>query len=246
MSQGKRVGIFLAVFLVFCVAVLKSVGVREPWGNELGIMEGTKGQLSVFWELEGAGAGSEVSGEGKIRTLEGLGYILTEEEKETARSEKGAGYADLLAEFGWGQYNYDTGEWSPTSDWVYALDTEIFDIENMYPNFFAGLLSISGDEVPITDVVQDDSRVNWEKGTGTWIITLNYAGKPYTIKTQAMSDWLDCSIVESVNDILKKEGNPCRYYAMWNDYQGITLLFLTPEEAGNFERATGCTLHTEL
>ncbi len=246
MRQGKRVGIFLVVFLAFCLIILKVVGLREPQAGGFDLTGDTEGELMELWGIDGLNAGSGVPGEAKIKALEGLGYILTEEEKETARAATEVGYADLLADFGWGEYDYDTGEWSPTSDWVYALDTEIFDIDRMYPNFFAGLLSISGGEVPITDVAQDDSKVDWEEGTGTWIITLNYDGKPYTIKAQAMSDWLDCSVLKSINNILEKEGHSRRYYAMWNNYQGITILFLDRDQAKAFERATGCQLHTSL
>jgi len=246
MSQGKRAGIFLVIFLALCLVILKVAGPGTPQFSGLDLTGDTEGELLELWGMEGITAGSGVPGEVKIEVLEGLGYILTEEEKEAARTANEAGYADLLADFGWGKYDYDTGEWTPTSDWVYALDTEIFDVSNMYPGFFEGLLSISGDQVPITDVVQDDSKVDWEEGTGTWIITLNYDGKPYTIKAQAMSDWLDCSILKSVNEILEKEGNPRRYYAMWNNYQGITVLFLDQEQARAFEGGTGCKLHTSL
>ena len=153
---------------------------------------------------------------------------------------------NFLASAGMGEFDYETGEWTSLSDQVYALDTEVFDESTMYPLFFQGLLSISGGEVPITDVIQDDSQVNWEEGTGLRRVTLNYDGKPYIIDTEAMMDWLDCSILKSVNDILAKEGASKRYYAMWNSFQGMTILFFSPEEARSFEGATGCHLSTAL
>ena len=48
----------------------------------------------------------------------------------------------LLDILGWGDYDYDTGEWTPTSNDVYAFDAEIFDIGWMYTLFLQGIAAI--------------------------------------------------------------------------------------------------------
>lgn len=246
MSQKiKGALIFLAGLLVCLVGIVKVAGDRYPARTE-GVSFMEIDQFGDFLDELANQPGQELSMEEKLEILEGLGFTFSEEARQ--RMEEGAesGYADFLALAGMGELNYETGEWKPLSDQVYALDTEVFDVGAMYPLFFQGLLSISGGEVPITDVVQDDSGVNWEEGSGVWKISLHYAGKPYTIEAQAMTDWLDCSVLKKVNAILEKEGAEKRYYAMWSNYQGMTILFLTPEGAKDFEKATGCSLRTEL
>ncbi len=77
----------------------------------------------------------------------------------------------------------------------------------------------------ITEVEQDDSRVDWERGDGSFLIFLHYGGRPCTSEARAQYDGIDCSVLEKVNGILEREENPKRYYAMWNNYQGFTVFF---------------------
>ena len=247
-KEFKRGAIFLAVFLLCLAGIVKLSGDQyvlpgagENITTDVGLFDNYL-LLDDLMNQPGQGLPAEM----KLRALEDLGFVFTEEARQRMEEMPESGYSDFLASVGMGEFNYETGEWMPLSDQVYALDIEVFDESTMYPLFFQGLLSISGSEVPITDVIQDDSQVNWEEGTGLRQVKLNYNGKPYTIDTEAMFDWLDCSILRSVNDILVQEGASKRYYAMWNNFQGMTILFFSPEEAKAFERATGCRLATEL
>lgn len=244
--QTKKVILFLALFLV-CLAVIVRLGGKGEFPIDAGGWNVTGndpigGYIDDLTNQPGTGIPVQM----KLQVLEGLGITFSEAALQRLDETSDSGYSDFLASVGLGEFDYQTGKWTALSDQVYALDTEVYDESTMYPLFFQGLLSISGGEVPITDVIQDDSQVNWEEGSGLRRVTLKYDGRPYTIDTQAMLDWLDCSILKSVNDILEKEGSPKRYYAMWNNYQGLTILFLTPKEAGSFEGATGCRLFTSV
>lgn len=199
---------------------------------------------SIFATLNQAGRRIPLMS--KLKVLEKLGFSFSLEALERMEEQEDVGYADLLGLVGMGDFDLESGAWQPLSDQVYALDTEVYDIGTMYPDFFRGLLSISKGEVPITEVAQDDSGVDWERGEGTFLISLRYNGRPYTIEARAQCDWLDCSVLEKVNGILEQEGNPKRYYAMWNNYQGFTVLFMAGPEAERFERLTGCRLSTAL
>lgn len=247
MTQNfKRGIIFLVIFMLCMAGIVKLKGdqyVIPAFGEDVMTNMGAGDYLlDDLMDQPGQGLPAKM----KFQVLNDLGFVFTEEARERMEEMSNSGYSDFLASAGMGEFDYETGEWTSLSDQVYALDTEVFDESTMYPLFFQGLLSISGGEVPITDVVQDDSQVNWEEGTGLRRVTLNYDGKPYIIDTEAMMDWLDCSILKSVNDILAKEGASKRYYAMWNNFQGMTILFLSPEEARSFEGATGCHLSTAL
>lgn len=75
MSQGKRVGLFLAIFLVCCFVILKTVGLREPWSNGLDLMEceeklkqlivEMKAEIAEAKRLKGLGKGNGQPMEGK-------------------------------------------------------------------------------------------------------------------------------------------------------------------------------------
>lgn len=239
-SRLIRVGIFLVLFLA-CIA-----GIVKWSGQEISLGTGSgQSDLGGLAELMYP-AGQSVPLDEKFQVLEELGFSFTEEETAQFQDWPEAGYADLLAVKGWGEFDPETWAWSPTSDQVYALDTEVFDVGNMYPVFFQGLLSISGGELPITDVVQDDSQVEWESGTGTYRVTLNYDGRPYSFEAVAESDWLDVGILGQVNQMLKQEGVEKRFYAAWNSLQGITVFYCDGAWADQFERATGCRLYTSL
>lgn len=235
-GEQKKLLLFGAVFVAFCVMLLKVTG------GQVGGMAGTGGfPLDDGVYLEGEG----VSMAKKCQVLEGLGFALPDELKEM---EGGAeiGYVGLLSMLGFGEYDFDTLEWTPTSDKVYALDMEVFNIGAMYPDFFAGLLSISGGELPITDVVQDDSGVDQEQGVGTVRVSLEYDGRPYSFELQGYFDWLDADVLREVNRILKQEGVERRFYAMTDGYQMLLVFYCDKAWADQFRRETGCRLYTEV
>ena len=240
----KKITLFLAVLLLCITGIVVLSGEEIAWRLPQGGMEGYGGGMEEL--LFPGQAGSELTLERKLSVLEGVGFQFTQQEREAMEEWPEAGYGDLLALVGWGEFDPETWEWSPTSNQVYALDTEVFNIDRMYIDFFQGLLSISGGELPITDVVQDDSQVDWDRGTGTFSISLNYGEKPYAFIAEAQSDWLDVGILEKVNNMLKKEGVEKRFYATWNSLQGITVFYQDKAWVRQFEGATGCKLYTKL
>ncbi len=238
----KAVGFFLCFSL--CMAGIIAIkGDSISWGNLNGGMMENPGGME---ELIPGQAGAGMPLEAKISVLEELDFRFSETEREAMEEWPEAGYSDLLALVGLGEYDFDTLEWSPVSDQVYALDTEVFNIDRMYPDFFQGLLSISGGELPITNVTQDDSEVDWEKGTGSFRVTLCYDEREYSFTAKAMFDWLDVGILEQVNGMLKKEGVEKRFYAAWNNFQGITVFYRDKDWVRLFEGKTGCRLYTKL
>lgn len=239
-ADGKKVALFLAGLLLCVAGIVAVSGETVTWSIPSDSFRG--GGEDLFSNQTGA----KLSLERKLATLEELDFQFTEEERKAMEEWPDAGYGDLLAMVGWGEFDNETWEWSPTSDQVYALDTEVFNIDRMYLDFFQGLLSISNGELPITDIIQDDSQVDWEEGTGTFQVTLNYNEKPYTFTADALHDWLDVGILEQVNRMLEKEGVEKRFYAAWNDYQGITVFYRDKAWARRFESATGCKLYTKF
>lgn len=193
------------------------------------------------------GEQSSVSVKKQLSVLEELGFSFTAEERAMMEEQDmGGGYADTLFLVGAGSYDFDTGEWTATSDRVYALDTEVFDVGNMYALFLQGLQSISTEELTFGPVSQDDSKVEWEEGTGTLNISFQLNGKDCAMDLEVNTDWLDCTALNKVNGLLKAQGIEKRFYAAWNNYQGMTIFYNTPDWAKQFRSKTGTQLFTEV
>lgn len=188
----------------------------------------------------------------QVATLERLGFHFTQEELDAYAGSVSADYTPrpywtLLSMQGMGSFDWKgDGGWTPTSDKVYALDTEVFDIDNMYLNFMQGLLAISNGELPITGLKADNSQVVWEEPSGIMALEFDFDGQPHRLEMAFMGDWMDCSVLKKVNEVLKSHGVEKRFYAQWNDFQGFTVVYNTVKWAREFQLATGVALTTAL
>jgi len=148
----------------------------------------------------------------------------------------------LLSCLGMGDYDFDTWEWAPSSSQVYAFDMEVFDVGNMYSNFFKGITAINNNEFEITDINEDMSLGNEESGIGIKNVTFLYNGTPCQFHAKAMYDWFDGSIISYMNEVFKKEKNPKRLYYMTDGYQELIIFYCSEEWAAEFTAKTGFTL----
>lgn len=148
----------------------------------------------------------------------------------------------LLSYLGSGDYDFDTWEWTPSSSQVYSFDMEVFDIANMYSNFFKGITAINNNEFEITDIKEDMGLGNEELGIGIKNITFRYNNTSYQFHAKAMNDWFDGSIIGYMNKVFKKEKNPKRLYYMTDGYQELIIFYCSEEWAAKFTATTGFTL----
>lgn len=148
----------------------------------------------------------------------------------------------LLSNLGGGDYDFDTWEWTPSSSQVYAFDMEIFDVENMYSDFFKGITAINNNEFAITDIEEDMGLGSEDWGIGIRNVTFRYNGTSYQFHAKAMYDWFDGSIIGYMNKVFKKENNPNRLYYMTDGYQELIVFYCSDEWAAYFTAATGFTL----
>ena len=146
----------------------------------------------------------------------------------------------LLYAFGMGDYDYDAGVWTPTSDRVYAFDMEVFFINSMYTDFLKGVEAINRGEFEITGVSEDTSKADWDTNTGTQTIRFEYDGHPYEYAAKFDGDWLDMGVVAFMNGVFEAEGNPKRLYCFGDQVQVI--FYDTPEWVARFTEATGQAL----
>lgn len=151
----------------------------------------------------------------------------------------------LLCGVGMGDYD-DAYCWNPSSDTVFAMDTELFGSEVLYGDFFKGLNAICGGELVFSEVHEDYSDADIEEGTGVIHIRFLVNGKPYTCDVQMMQDWFDVSIFNKISAITAEDSAERRLYAVFDGMQGIIFFYQTPKWAGEFTDRTGCPLFQAL
>lgn len=204
--------------------------------------------------------------ETRIERLEELGFTFSQEEldllneyrddlesspygEDDAFSPGGSAdsdYLPMLFLLGMGDWDTETWAWYPISHNVYALDTEVFNIEDMYLEFMAGLLAISGDTLPISHIRADNSGVDWENDRGSMALEFTLDGTPHRLEMDYMGDWLDLSVLKQINGVLAEHDVPQRFYGCTDGGQGIILVYGTPDWAKAFQRGTGLNLVTKF
>jgi hypothetical protein len=151
--------------------------------------------------------------------------------------------ATFLTYVGGGEFDYDTWEWSPSSDQVYCFDVEVFNVGCMYETFLQGIISISNEEFEITEITENLSNINEDSGLGTRDVSFNYNGTPYTLTAEAQHDWFDTNMLSEMNQVFQQEGNPKKLYFMGDGYQECIVFYCTKEWALDFTKTTGCILY---
>ncbi len=151
----------------------------------------------------------------------------------------------LLAAVGVGRFNFDTFEWTPTSDMVYSFDVEVFDIDRMYTLFLWGIQSISKGEFEITQIQEDAGEAEDPSGGRTQTVRFLCDGKPCVYHARRNHDWFDMEILNYMNEVLADTGKPQRLYFMSDGYQECIIFYCTEFWAKRFEKKTGCRLHCD-
>lgn len=156
---------------------------------------------------------------------------------------------DLLIDWGSGDYNFDTGEWTATSNQVYAFDAEIFDIERMYTLFLQGVQAIVPD-VRITEVKEDLSGVTDDMeeadnpyeppSDGVRCVSFLCNGHPYDAELKSYGDWFNMGMLEFMNQVLEKEGCEKQLHLVAGMMdQMVVLIYDTEEKAARLRELMG-------
>lgn len=143
----------------------------------------------------------------------------------------------LLTAVSMGHYDYQTGQWTPTSDKVYSFDMEAFDVDNMYNIFFQGIMAISRGQIHITDVAQNDGEGYYDR-----TVSFSVNGAEHKFKAEFGGDWYDIRILDCLNQILAEQRNPNRLYFTTDGYQQMIVFFCNEEWANDFGERTDCRL----
>lgn len=139
----------------------------------------------------------------------------------------------VLLNAGMGKWDEGTGEWSPTSQDVYAFDAEVMDIERMYTHFLRGVQAIAAD-VTLSNIQEDLSQVTDEMANldnpslpstnGKRSVSFELNGHAYEVELESYGDWINMEIVNFVNQALEKEGASGRLYVVGHGMDQMVIM----------------------
>lgn len=194
----------------------------------------------------------------KLHVLEELGIEFSEETrgyiKESVNNSKAlwadsgidasqfSSYPSILLILGTRDYDMVTDSFIPLTDSLYAFDAECFDIIESYGDFLLAVSRISGGEIHVGNYHSDVDESIFESGIGTQEVTFDLNGHPYCFTAQFYYDWMDCGIIDFVNDILDEQEIDKRIWCMYDGGQGFVVFYNTAEWAREFYERTGCPL----
>lgn len=178
-----------------------------------------------------------------VEKLRQLGFYLSDSVLETIGEELHVDpntlpLTDLLLGLGLGNYDYDTGEWTPRSSRVYAFDAEVFDIDCMYTLFLQGVNTIVPD-IEITNVREDLSGMTDEltmpdnlmspPTNGKRSVAFTCNGHEYSIELDSYGDWFNEQMFFFLDQVLEKENCPLKLYELQAQMQYVIVVYGTEE-----------------
>ena len=128
-----------------------------------------------------------------------------------------------------GDYDWNTGEWKPLTDRLYAFDAEVFDIERMYTLCLQGIQSIAPD-LMISDIEEDLTGMTDEMEEpanpydpptdGVRSVQFKCNGHEYSITMVSYGDWFNVEFIPFMNQVLEKENKAKRLWILSDGLDG--------------------------
>lgn len=221
----------------FCRRIILWVLVAGFCWSFFGVYSGFAPQPKVMTHREAAAA------------LEELGIDAPEEAALQELERYGASewsVLDVLYYAGDGEYDLDTWEWTPPRSGVYTFDVEVFDVGSMYTDFLRGVEGASRGELQFADIVEDDSGIDFENGTGYKTVTFTFNGQEHIFRPTVMNDWFDMDFANDLADLVGKTEDGRRLYFLYDGYQMVSVFYCDAAWAREFARTTGYSLSTRF
>lgn len=129
------------------------------------------------------------------------------------------------------------------SEEVFWFDFEGWDIETDYIHILEGMAALAkGSAIDQVDNIRvDTTEVDWEEGSGTLTVLLDYNGKTLSYPMDVYYDWIDEDVLSIYNDLLQDTDSAERFYAIGDGGQGAIIFFCNDEWAKKFEKMTNIT-----
>ena len=140
----------------------------------------------------------------------------------------------VLDNIGRAEYNVENKEYKLFSNNVYSFDTEVIDIDMMYTIFLNLVNKLSNDELRITDIIEDNSSINYEQWTGEKIVSFKLNSKEYKYIAKLKNDWFDMEMIGYINKILQENNSNKFLYFTSDGWQNCILFYNTEKWAEKF------------
>ncbi|MDE5951722.1 MAG: hypothetical protein K2H12_09105, partial [Acetatifactor sp.] len=193
----------------------------------------------------------------QISVLRSFGFTIPEEMEETldAYVEKyeldsfveSYPYTWLLSNLAWVD-DEDREDKEQDGAEVFWFDFEGWDIYTDYIRVLEGMQKLSAGSIldDVGNIREDTGNMNWERGSGTITVSLEWNGQEHSWKMDVENDWIDAEVLGIYNGLLEKEGISERFYMTGDDGQGVFVFYCTGEWASEFEDATGLDMETYM
>lgn len=124
----------------------------------------------------------------------------------------------------------------------FTFDVECMDLDHMYTNFLNSVSEIAGQDLTITDIVEDTSKVNFESGTGTQTVTFTCNGKSYQYDAAVYNDWFDVKMLTFMNNVISEQNTGKNLYVASDGYQECIVFYQTQDWVKRFHKSLGVRL----
>lgn len=208
----------------------------------------------VFAEPREAVPPDPVPLEEQVSVLRSLGFTVPEkmveslygfqEDDNTASYVENYPYTWLLTDLAWADEDEEWAEYFQDGAEVFWFDFEGWDISEDYIWILEGMRELCAGSIldDVENIREDTANADWEKGTGTITVSLEWKGRERSWDMDVVSDWIDWHVLEIYNGLLKEDGIPERFYAAGDGGQGALVFYGNKEWALAFEKATGLEL----
>ena len=194
----------------------------------------------------------------QVSVLRSLGFTIPEEleealcayieENEMASYVERYPYTWLLSNLAWIDDEEEWAAWFQDGAEVFWFDFEGWDIDTDYIRVLEGMQKLSAGSIldDVENIREDTGNINWEMGTGTITVSLEWNGQEHSWKMDVENDWIDAEVLGIYNGLLEKEGVSERFYMTGDDGQGAFVFYCTGEWASAFEDATGLDMESYI
>lgn len=198
-----------------------------------------------------------VSFDEQVSVLRSFGFTIPEEMEETLGAYmeeyemtlyvERYPYTWLLSNLPWVDEE-ERADWGQDGAEIFWFDFEGWDIYTDYIRVLEGMQKLSTGSIldDVGNIREDTGNMDWEKGTGTITVSLEWNGQEHSWKMDVNNDWIDAKVLGIYNGLLEKEGISERFYMTGDDGQGAFVFYCTKEWASAFEDATGLDLETYM
>ena len=150
--------------------------------------------------------------------------------------------ADLLVWVGMGDYDDNTGVWTPSANGVFAPDYEPYTQETMYTDFLRGIDAMNPGELEITAITEDTSQLDAKQWRG--IITLSFTldGHSHELRLNSPGPWLDETAMMQIAEVVNALDEKKQLYFADDESSGLLIFYRDAAWAEDFTRITGMSL----